>query len=91
MEGLTSQEFRRLIIRMGGLWTASDLARLFGRSARLWVQDDSFPSAAWEAGTSQLYPGLEVWHWLNNKGQVSRAEQLKAKIESMDRRKFEEA
>jgi hypothetical protein len=88
---LTSQEFRRLIVRMGGLWTASDLGRMFGRRARLWVTDDDWPASAWEAGSIKLYPGLEVWNWLVKTEKWTDAELFKAELDSMDRRKFEKA
>ncbi len=88
---LTSQEFRRLIVRMGGLWAASDLMRMFGSKARLWVNDETFPVSAWEAGPIRQYPGLEVWNWLMAREKWTEAEQIKAEIEAMDRRKFEKA
>lgn len=91
MNMLTAQEFRRLIAKMGGLWSAADLTRITGAKAREWPQRDGFPEPAWETGKVRLYSGWEVWHWLVENEKWAAAEYLNGELQSLDRRKFAKA
>lgn len=69
---LSPHELRRVIVRCGGLWSPSDLARLCGERAKKWPGREGFPEAVWRTGQkTKLYSGWAVWDWLVNAGHES--------------------
>lgn len=86
---LTAREFRRLIARMGGLWSGGMLGEQFGAKARNWPRAEGFPDEAWTAGKIRLYSGWEVWYWLRQTGREESAAEMKKVVDTMSRRKFD--
>lgn len=89
MNMLTAAEFRRLIAKMGGLWSASELSDLLDAKVRNWTGYEDFPDTAWKVGRVKLYSGWEVWEWLLGKERWSDAQVLEAELNLLARRGFE--
>jgi hypothetical protein len=89
MNMLTAYEFRKLIARMGGLWTGGALDELFGARARNWPSHKEFPDHAWLVGKSHLYSGWEVWQWLLDTNKHQEAGVFKEHLEALGRRKWD--
>ena len=90
MNMLTAQEFRRLIAKMGGLWSASELSELLEIKVRNWTGIDGFPDPAWQVGRVKVYSGWEVWEWLLRRERWSDASVLEGELEALARRSFGE-
>ena len=89
MNMLTAFEFRRLIAKMGGLWSAAELSKILDAKVRSWTQADDFPDAAWQVGRVRLYSGWEIWHWLLERERWADAEILKGELETLARGSFD--
>lgn len=73
---LSPTELQRVIVRCGGLWSPSDLAKLAGEGARRWNKRGDFPAASWRTGQTKLYAGWHVWHWMEKHGHHAAASEL---------------
>lgn len=67
----SSREVWRVIVRAGGLWSASDLARIAGERARRWPNNPDFPNPTISVGNVKLYTGWELVDWLDANGKVA--------------------
>lgn len=87
---LTPREFRRLVAKMGGLWSPSQLGHTCGSRVRHDATHRTFPEAVWEVGRTRLYAGWDVVDWLLSQERWTEAELLQGELSTMERSKFEQ-
>lgn len=73
---LSTEELQRVIVRTGGLWSASELAQFGGPGAKKWPHREGFPDPSWRTGRTYLYAGWHVWQWCEDNGHHSAADYL---------------
>jgi hypothetical protein len=89
IDQLTPQEVKRLIVRLGGLWSGYALQEEIDKRARYWTRKPGFPMAVWQVGVVKLYDGRSVQRWMSENGYQSAAEYLAQRIDSMNRVSFQ--
>lgn len=84
---LSTEELQRVIVRTGGLWSASELAQFGGPGAKKWPHRDGFPAPSWKTGKTFLYAGWHVWEWMERTGHSRAASLLYDKMIAMRTRR----
>jgi len=73
---------KRMIARSGGIYSASELGVLLGRTARDWVRREDFPDPVWRVGAVSLYCGRDVAAWLRANEKWTATEAMDGTIQS---------
>lgn len=89
IDQLTPQEVKRMIVRVGGLWSGYSLQEEIDKRARYWTRKPGFPLPVWQVGVVKLYDGRSVQRWMAESGYRTAAEFLAQRIDSMNRVSFD--
>jgi hypothetical protein len=89
IDQLTPHEVKRLIVRVGGLWSGYALQERIDKRARYWTRKPGFPIPVWQVGVVKLYDGRSVQRWMAENGYETAAEKMSTSIQVMNRMGFD--